>query len=62
MQPGSYGEHAHATQRNIFKQWQQSPDLYAKLILELPTILAFTFFEYIMPLAEAATQELNRAS
>lgn len=55
-----YGEHAHATLRETFKQWQQSPDLYDRVILDLPSTLAFVFFEYIMPLAEAAKQELSR--
>lgn len=55
-----YGEYAHATLRETFKQWQQAPDLYDRVILDLPTTLAFVFFEYIVPLAEAAKQELSR--
>jgi hypothetical protein len=57
-----YGEYSHATLRESFKQWQQSSDLYAKLIFELPAALGFIFFEYIMPLAEEAKQELRRIS
>lgn len=55
-----YGDIVHATQRETFKEWQRNPDLFGKLSLHFSDSIAFMFFEWILPVAEASKQELGR--
>ncbi len=55
-----YGDIVHPTQRETFLEWQRNPDLYGKLSLHFTSSLAFMFFEWILPVAEATRQELRR--
>ncbi len=54
-----YGEYIHTTQRKALKQWENTPELYEKLLSAFASTLAFTFFEYIRPIAAVSKQELT---
>ncbi len=55
-----YGDIVHPTQRETFLAWQGNPNLYGKLSLHFTDTLAFMFFEWILPVAEATKRELGR--
>lgn len=55
-----YGNIVHATQRDTFKDWQKDPEQFGRLSLHFTSTLAFMFFEWIRPVADACKKELAR--